>query len=117
MVLLSVNGIDSFAQVMTVLLVFVFVLALTYFVTRWIASYQKGSLSSGNIEVLEIQRIAQNRHIQIVRIGEKYFALGLGKDDVQMLVEVSKDELKFQTKEQLKFPDFKKIFNNSKISQ
>jgi flagellar protein FliO/FliZ len=116
MTTLSVNGVDSFAQVMTVLLIFVFVLALTYFVTRWIANYQKGKLSSGNIEVIETQRISQNRYVQIVRIGEKYFALGIGKEEVQMLGEIAKEELNLQKKELNNFPDFKKIFNNIKKS-
>lgn len=116
MLLLSVNGVDSFAQVMTVLLIFVFVLGLTYFVTRWIANYQKGKMASNNIETIEAHRIAQNRHVQIVRIGEKYFALGIGKDEVHVISELSKEELILREENAKAFPDFKQIFNHAKKS-
>ncbi len=116
MIFLSISGTESFAQVVTVVLVFVFVLALTYFVTKWIASYQKDKLSTGNIEVIETQKIAQNRYVQIVRIGEKYLALGIGKEEIQVLTELSKEEIVFRKKEQQSFPDFKKIFKDAKKS-
>lgn len=116
MLTLSVNDIDSFAQVMTVLLIFLFVLALTYFVTRWIAGYQKGKLASRNIETIEAFRIAQNRYIQIARIGDKYFALGVGKDEVHVISELSKEELILPEENAKAFPDFKQIFNKAKKS-
>lgn len=116
MLLLSGNRVESFAQVITVLIIFVFVLGLTYFVTRWIASYQKGKMSSNNIETIEAHRIAQNRHIQIVRIGEKYFALGIGKDEVHVISELSKDELILREENAKAFPDFKQLLNRAKKS-
>ena len=44
---------DSFSQLITVLLAFVFVLALTLWTTRWIAKYQKGQKAGQNIDVVE----------------------------------------------------------------
>jgi len=116
MVVLSGMGMDAIVQVITVLLIFVFVLAVTYFVTHWIATFQKSKLATGSIEVVETQRIAQNRYVQIVRIGEKYFALGIGKEEVQILCEVPKEEIHLNKDEKQSFPDFKKIFNNAKKS-
>ena len=70
---------DSYAQFITVLLIFVAVLAVTALVTKWIAGYQKQQGAAGNIEVLETGRIANNKYIQLVRIGESYFAIGSAK--------------------------------------
>lgn len=114
MLLLSSSGAEAIAQLITVLLIFVFVLALTYFVTRWIAGYQKGKISSSNIESVEAYRIAQNRYIQIVRIGEKYFAIGVGKDEVHVISEITKDELSLPETKVKPFPNFKQILNHAK---
>ena len=56
---------DSYLQFMTVLILFVFVLAITYLVTRWIANYQKGKAGMGNLEIIETCRVASNKYIQL----------------------------------------------------
>ncbi len=64
---------DSIVQLLTVLLIFIFVLALTYFTTKLTAGFQKGRYQSANVEIIETLRIAPTKYIQIVRIGEKYY--------------------------------------------
>ena len=63
------------------LLVFVIVLAATYYFTKWMAGFQKERNLSGNIEVIETARISTTKYIQIVRIGSKYMAIAVGKDE------------------------------------
>ena len=110
----SSNGINSFAQFLTVLLIFVGVLALTYFTTRWVASYQKGKMMSGNIQVLETFKITQSKYIQIVRIGEHYYALAIGKDDITMLGELKEEEIHIQEDSGMPKMDFKQLLENAK---
>lgn len=93
MLLAVTSKMDSYVQFMTVLLLFVFVLAITYLVTRWIANYQKDRAGLGNLEIIETCRVASNKYIQIVRAGEKYLVIAVGKDEVHMLSELSANEL------------------------
>lgn len=93
MLLSVVSTADSYLQFITVLVLFVLVLGITYATTRWIASYQRGKTNGGNIEVIESFRIAPNKYIQIVRTGSKYLAVAIGKDEVHMLAELSEEEL------------------------
>ena len=79
---------DSYAQFITVLFIFVAVLAVTALVTKWIAGYQKQQGAAGNIEVRETVRIANNKYIQLVRIGESYFAIAVCKDTVTALGQI-----------------------------
>ncbi len=90
---------DGYLQFMTVLILFVFVLAITYLVTKWMANYQKGKAGSGNLEIIETCRIASNKYIQIVRAGEKYLVIAIGKDEVHMLSELSAIELDLKEEE------------------
>ncbi len=86
---------DSYVQFITVLLLFVFVLAVTALVTRWIGGYQKGRSAGMNMELLEAIRLSNNKYIQLVRVGRKYLALAVCKDTVTMLSEIPEEELRF----------------------
>ena len=93
MLLTRVSTTDSYLQFITVLILFVFVLGITYATTRWIAGYQKNKMISGNLEVMETLRIANNKYVQIVRAGSKYLVIAIGKDEIHMLSELSEEEI------------------------
>lgn len=94
MVIASMSSrIEAFAQLLTLLIIFIFVLAVTYYVTRFVGNYQKNKLSGSNINILETMRIANNKCIQIVKIGSRVFAIAVAKDTVSYLCELDEDEL------------------------
>ena len=94
MVIASMSSrIEAFAQLLTLLIIFIFVLAVTYYVTRFVGNYQKNKLSGSNINILETMRIANNKYIQIVKIGSRVFAIAVAKDTVSYLCELDEDEL------------------------
>lgn len=85
---------SSYAQFITVLLVFVVVLGITALTTKWIAGYQKQQGANVNIQVIETTRIANNKYIQIIRAGEKYMVVAVCKDTVTMLCELPGEMLR-----------------------
>ena len=94
MLFLSSAG-ESFLQLIFVLIVFVGVLAVTYYVTKWIAGYQKTQCFNKNIEIIEEIKISSNKYVQIIRAGQdRYFLIAIGKDEVVPLGEISSDQLK-----------------------
>lgn len=93
MLLTASNNGDSYLQFMTVLIIFVFVLAVTYWTTKWIAGYQKGKLHNTNMELLEAIRLTNNKYVQIIRVGQKYLAVAVCKDSVTMLTEIPEEQL------------------------
>lgn len=94
MVAFLTGNLDGYLQFITVLIIFVLVLAVTAFTTRWIANYQKQQNKGANIEVLETTRIANNKYIQLVRIGGGIFAVAVCKDSVTLLGEIPGDQIK-----------------------
>ncbi len=100
---------DSYVQFLTVLLLFVFVLFITFLTTRWIANYQKSKICGGNIEIIETTRVTSNKYLQIVRAGNKYVLIAVGKDEIHMLTELSAEELTFQKENSVSIRDFSKI--------
>jgi flagellar protein FliO/FliZ len=47
------------------------------------------------MEIVETLRMANNKYLQIVRVGQKYLAVAVCKDSVTMLTEIPKDDLCF----------------------
>ena len=111
MVMLTSSA-SSYAQLITVLIIFVVVLALTAWTTRFIASYQKQMGVGSNVEVVEAARIDSSKCIQIVRIGEKYFALAVCKDTVTNLGEIPKEQIVFKQVAGQSL-DFKSLLNSA----
>ena len=87
------SSLDSIVQLFTVLLIFIFVLVLTYFTTRFAGGLQKQSMLSPNVDIVETFRLAQNKYLQIIRVGEKYFSIVVCKDTVTLLGEMTKDDI------------------------
>lgn len=119
MILMEISsGWDSFFQLIGVLLIFLFVLAITYFTTKWIAGYQKGTMSNRNVKVIESFRVNNNKFIQIIQVGEKYLAISVCKDNINVLTELTKEQLIWLPAEDetraAKAPDFQEILGKLK---
>jgi len=113
MIFLSAVG-ESFFQLIFALLVFVGVLAITAFVTKWIAGYQKTMGATKNLEIIEAIRLANNKYVQIIRAGEEnYYVVAIGKDEVTFLGQIDSSQLKEIEKTDTVAPtvDFKSILN------
>ena len=87
------SRIEAFAQLLTLFIIFILVLAITYYVTRFVGNYQKNKMSGSNINILETMRISNTKYIQVVKIGSKVFAIAVAKDTVTYLCELNEDEL------------------------
>ncbi|MCF0129029.1 MAG: flagellar biosynthetic protein FliO [Pseudobutyrivibrio sp.] len=96
MLLLSSAG-ESFFQLLIILFIFVGVLAVTFYTTKWIAGYQKSHTFNRNLEVIETLKITPNKYIQIVRTGkDTYQVIAIGKDEIVSLGTLSEEQL-FET--------------------
>ena len=92
MILLS-SSFNSLIQLLGVLVIFVFVLIITYFTTRWIGGFQRQKLSGHSFQVLDTVRIANNKFAQILKLGDTYLVIAVGKDEVTMLAKLTEDEI------------------------
>lgn len=111
MILLS-SSLNSFLQLVGALLIFAFVLLITYLTTKWIGGYQKTQMTGSNLQVVESMRIGNNKLIQLIRVGEKYIVVAIGKEEVTMLAEVPAEQLKEITQDSQE--DFQVLLNKVK---
>ena len=84
---------ESFFQLISALLIFVFVLLLTYLTTRWIGNYQKVRMRSRNLQVIESLPAGNNKSICLIKAGKEYLVVAIGKDEMNLLTTLNEDQL------------------------
>ena len=85
------SSLTSFIEFVTVLIIFISVLAVTFLVTKWLGGYQREKLRGTNVEVIETIKIAPGKYVEIIRPADKYMAVAIGKDTVTMLTELDEN--------------------------
>jgi len=116
MTLTITSGIESAAQFLTIVVIFLVVLGLTYVTTKWTANYQKGRNVNNNVEIIEVSKIAANKYIEIVRCGDKYLAVAICKDTVTMLCELSKEQISLTQTNASEKNGFKEILEKARVT-
>jgi len=91
--LLVTSSFESFFQLIVTLVVFVFVLAITYLTTRWIGNYQRIKLKSGNLQIVESIPAGNHKMICLVRAGSAYLVVSVGKEEIHLLSTLTEDQL------------------------
>ena len=92
MILLS-SSFESFIQLLGVLLIFLFILGATYCTTKWIGSYQQINMRNKNLQIVESIKIGTNKFICLIKAGEIYLVVAVGKDEVTMLAQLTEEQL------------------------
>ncbi len=108
----SSNRIEAFVQLITLVIIFALVLAMTYFATRFVGNYKKEKMAGSNISVLETFRLSNSKYIQIIKMGSKFLAIAICKDSVTVLCELQESDLEFtEVSTQIKSENFKAVLD------
>lgn len=101
-------NLNSVAQLLTMIIVFVLVLFMAYAASRFAGSLQKSRMTGSNLKIIETVNIGNNQFLQIVNVGKKYILVGICKDSITYLGELDEDDLTIQENSSSD-DDFKKI--------
>lgn len=80
-------------QLIGTLIVFIIVIVACYFVTRFVGGKQLAQQKNSNFDVLDTMRLAQNRYLQIVQVGNRYFVIAISKDNISLISELQKEDI------------------------
>lgn len=115
MLLSKSGGVDSVVQLITVLFIFVAVLFITLYVTKWVAGFQKHQMIGRNMKVIETMRLTPTQFVQIVKVGKQYLAIAVSKEQVTLLAKLEEDELEDIEDDSVE-TDFSKVFDRFRQS-
>ncbi len=96
-------------ELVGVLAAFILVIIFAYFATQWVAKSTVAQNKNKNIKIVETHRINQNKYVQILKIGNKFIAVGVGKDEVNFLSEIPSESIQWEEQEWKPMPDFKEV--------
>lgn len=81
------------AQLFFILVVFIAVVALAIFTTKWIAKSKYSAKGSGNLKIVESMSMGYQGGIHLLKCGKKYILLGIVKDRITVLSELEEDQI------------------------
>ena len=87
------NSLQSIFELLGLIVIFVIVLVVCYYTTRFVAGKQLAQKKAGNFEVVETFAITQNKYLQLIRMGNKYVVISVAKDSVSYITEIEESEV------------------------
>ena len=87
------SSIQSLFELLGLILIFVIVLVVCYFTTKFVAGKQLVQKKIGNFEIVETFALAQNKYLQLIRMGNKYVVISVSKDSVTYITELEENEI------------------------
>ena len=87
------NSVQSLFELLGLIIIFVIVLVVCYYTTKFVAGRQLVQKKMGNFEVVETFAIAQNKYLQLIRMGNKYVVISVAKDSVSFITELEEAEV------------------------
>ena len=97
---------SAFFQLLTLGVIFICVLALTYWVTKKIAHVKQGGQKTKNLQIMEVLQIGGGQYLSIVRIGTTYHLIGSTKDHINYCKELDAASLQFEPVETPSFNEY-----------
>lgn len=88
------NSIQSLFELLGLILIFVIVLVVCYYTTRFVAGRQLVQKRMGNFEIIETFAISQNKYLQLIRMGNKYVVISVTKDSMNYITELDENEVR-----------------------
>lgn len=88
-----------------IVLCFIVIIA-SYYTTKFVGKKQNFNSPNTNFKAIDTLRLSQNKYLQIIKIGEKYFCIAVCKDNVNLICELNEEEIKLNRPEsKLSFKD------------
>ena len=92
------------------------ILVLAYVCSKYIGGSMIGYCISPNMKVVDRITLGQDKSLVITKVGTKYFLLGVSSSGINMLKEISSEDLsnlqQAEHKEAVGMPQFKNVFTD-----
>lgn len=103
---------DSLLRLIGTLILFLVVIVFCFFVTRFVGGRQLAQQKNSNFTVLDTMRLAQNRFLQIIQVGNRYFVIAISKDQISLIAELQKEDITYWREAATGKMSFQDIFSS-----
>lgn len=102
---------NSAWQLVWLVLLLIFILVAAYYTSRFIGGVKLGQMKNSNFQLIDTYRISPNKVMQIVKVGNKFVVIAIGKDTVNLITELDESEITLKESIMIGKPNFKQIFD------
>jgi len=89
MILTGTGTLENLFKLIGLLVVFVVIIVACYYVTRLVGTRQLQKAGKSNFKILDSYKLGPNQILAIVEVGERYFCIGITKEQISMISELS----------------------------
>lgn len=82
-----------YLQPIGILILFFIILYMAYLASRYAVRLQGGGSPGRNMQIIEAISVGPQKTLQLVRVGGTYMVVGVSRDKITYLCEVSEEEL------------------------
>lgn len=107
----NLSSLESFLQLLGVSILFVFVLLVTYFTTKFVGGVKLNQYKNSNFKVIETYKITQNKFLQLIQIGNRFFAISVSKDDIRLIAEINEGDIDLTNAGKMQVTNFSDILS------
>jgi len=113
----GINTTDNVLQLVGLLLLLIVILIAAYYTSKFVGGIKLGQLKNSNFKVIDSYRFSQNKALQIVKIGNKFIVISIGKDTINYITELDETEIlmkEINSKDKL---SFKQVLEKLKVNK
>ena len=86
------HTLENLFKLIGLLVVFVIIIIACYYVTKLVGTNQLVKTKNSNFKILDTYKLGQNQLIAIVEVGNRYFCIGITKENVSLISELDEDD-------------------------
>lgn len=91
------NGTEYVFQLIWYLIVFLLVIGVAFYITRFIGQSTLRYTRSTNLQVIDYIILGRDKGLYIVKVGDKFFLIGVSNNNITYLTEINKEDMKVPT--------------------
>lgn len=92
----KISTTDNILQLIGLVLLLIVILVAAYYTSKFIGGVKLGQMNTSNFKVIDSYRIGPNKALQIVKVGNKYLLISIGKDSINYITELEESEIQIR---------------------
>ena len=105
---------DSIGQLVGLVAILIIILVAAYYTSRFIGGIKLGQMKKSNFQVIDTYRVTANKALQLIKVGNKYVVISIGKDEINYITELEEAEVIIRESNQGETQSFKQILDKLK---
>ena len=84
---------SSWLQLLGTLLLFLFIVVICFYTTKYVAGRQIKQMRNSNFRVIDTYRVTTNKYLQLINIGKQYVVIAVTKDNISVITTLNEEEI------------------------